>query len=128
MVYVGSDDGVLTWINAYSGTYITKETFSTAVVITPTSVANGIVYIGNSNGAVFGFYLVVSAVEACRAVTGGAVTGAPAIANGVVYVASQDSSLYAYDLSGSGQIKSPPVRPDPASLQPNRELKSSASL
>ena len=122
-VYVGSDDGVLTWINAYSGDYIVKATFSSAVVITPTSVANGIVYIGNANGYVYGFYVVVSPIEGWRAATGGAVTGAPAIANGVVYVASQDFSLYAYDLNGSTQVKSPPPRPDPATLRPNLELK-----
>jgi outer membrane protein assembly factor BamB len=73
-------------------------------------------------GIVFGFYLVVTSVEAWRAVTGGAVTGALTVANGQVFVGSGDDNLYAYDLTGSGQTKQPAPRPDPATLHPNWEL------
>jgi len=96
---------------------------SSAVVLTPTCYANGLVYVGNANGYVFGFYIVVSAVEAWRAATGAAITGAPTVANGVVYVASQDFNLYAYDLNGGGQRRvSPPERPDPRALRPDPAL------
>jgi len=81
-----------------------------------------VVYYGNANGTVFGFYLVVTVVEAWRAVTGGAVTGALTVANGQVFVGSGDDNLYAFDLNGSGQVKSAPPRPDPATLNPNWEL------
>jgi outer membrane protein assembly factor BamB len=127
-VYVGSADGSYNWINAYSGALIAKGSSSAAVVVNTPAVANGVVYYGNANGYVYGFYLVVVSVEEpWRAATGGAVTGALTVANGQVFVPSGDDNLYAYDLTGGGQVLSLPERPDPATLQPNYELKPSKS-
>ena len=92
-------------------------------MINTPAVANGVVYYGNANGTVYGFYFNVTPVEAWRAVTGGAVTGALTVANGKVFVPSGDDTLYTYDLAGSGQFMAAPERPDPRTLQPNWELK-----
>ncbi len=120
--YVGSADGVFAFINTYSGTYISKETFTSAQVLSTPAVANGVAYVGSSTGNVFGFYLAVVAEEGWKAVTGAAVTGAPTVANGQVFVPSSDGSLYTYDLSGSGQMTAPPARPEPMMLQPDYRL------
>jgi outer membrane protein assembly factor BamB len=54
--------------------------------------------------------------------TGGAIGSSPAVANGVVYVGSGDGDLDAFGLSGG--TTDGVRRPDPASLRPNRHLRS----
>jgi len=87
-------------------------------VLSTTAVANGVVYLAGGNPG-SPYDLNVYALDALTGkilwttVTDGAVQSALAVANGVLYVTSPNT-VYAFGLPPA----SPPVRPNPASLQP----------
>lgn len=120
-VYIGSDQGYFYALVARNGSVIWNVGSVTPSIVSSPCIANGIEYVGIGNN-VYALSQIVTAQVLWVAITGASVTATPTVVNGVVYVASQDSTLYAYDLNGSNLAKLPPVRPDPASLQPDPTL------
>jgi outer membrane protein assembly factor BamB len=94
------------------------------VVLSSLSIANGVGYIGDGAGNVFGFDLKTGErLWSAEAQT--TFYGTPAVVNGMVYVGSYDGSMYAYALDGGQNPAYNTNRPPPsyALLHPNRQLK-----
>jgi outer membrane protein assembly factor BamB len=80
------------------------------------AVANGIVYVGSSDGHLYAFDARTGA-PVWQAATGGPILSSPAVANGLVYVGSNDGWIYAFDAetgavrwatyTGYGLVRSP---------------------
>jgi outer membrane protein assembly factor BamB len=86
------------------------------VINSSPAVANGVVYVGSSDGNLYAFNANGcggGAGQPCQplwsAATGGAIFSSPAVANGVVYVGSTDSILYAFNAAGCGSATCPPL-------------------
>jgi hypothetical protein len=76
------------------------------------AVANGVVYIGSSDGKLYAYAVgCASGGGTCTpiwtATTGWGISSSPAVANGVVYVGSEDDKLYAFDLPLDHLVLSP---------------------
>jgi eukaryotic-like serine/threonine-protein kinase len=77
-------------------------------------VANGVVYIGSTNGKVYALNAATGA-KLWIFTTGASVYSSPAVVNGMVYVGSNDGNLYAFGLpGGTATVK----RPAPGQLHP----------
>jgi outer membrane protein assembly factor BamB len=63
------------------------------------AVANGVVYVGSSDGKVYALNAATGAQEWAYT-TGANADSSPAVANGVVYVGSEDGNVYAFSLPG----------------------------
>jgi outer membrane protein assembly factor BamB len=61
------------------------------------AVANGVVYVGSTDGNVYALNAKTGA-KLWSGSTGNAVFSSPAVANGVVYVGSFDGKVYAFGL------------------------------
>jgi hypothetical protein len=76
------------------------------------AVANGVAYIGGSDGVLSAFSTSRCAARPCsplwRGVTQGGIFGTPALAGGLVLVGSSDHFLYAFPAAGCGQATCPP--------------------
>ncbi|MGW8396243.1 protein kinase domain-containing protein [Streptomyces lydicus] len=70
-----------------------RYTTGNAVMSSPT-VADGVVYVGSTDGSVYALAAATGKRRWAYA-TGGQVEGVPAVADGVVYVGSTDGSVYA---------------------------------
>lgn len=70
------------------------------------AVANGSVFVGAFNGAIYSFSANGCGAATCdarwRGVTGGSIESTPTVAGGVMYVGSDDGNLYAFSASGCG--------------------------
>lgn len=91
------------------------------------AVANGVVYVGSSDGNLYAFPAScgtggASCTPLWTATTANAIDSSPAVANGVIYVGSLDSNLYAYDLNPANAAAKT-ARPNAATLKPNNNLK-----
>jgi outer membrane protein assembly factor BamB len=121
VVYVGAQDGKLYAFDAAGSTGCAGTPVKTCaplwtaatgseIAATP-AVVNGVVYVGATDGRLFGFDAAGSTgcagspVKTCaplwKAATGSPISGSPVVANGVVYVGATDSKLYAFDATGS---------------------------
>jgi len=65
------------------------------------TVADGVVYISNTNGTIYGLD-ATAGEEVWRFETGDAVWSSPTVVDGTVYVGSDDHSLYALEAVGDG--------------------------
>ncbi len=120
-LYIGSDDGYFDALTSRGGAYIWDVASATAYEVGSPCIANGIEYIGIGDN-VYAIEQIVTADILWAADTGALVTATPTVVNGQLFIASQDFNLYAYDLSGSNQVKKAPARPKPTSLRPDPTL------
>jgi len=60
------------------------------------AIANGVVYVGSSDGYLHAIDAVTGSLK-WKYKTGSGISSSPAVVNGVVYVVSYDSNLYAID-------------------------------
>jgi outer membrane protein assembly factor BamB len=127
VVYIGSSVGYFYALTARNGTMIWDLVSSVSATTSTPTIANGVEYIGIGS-KVYAAEEIVTAVVLWTGTFGNNVTAAPTVANGQVFIASQDFNLYAYDLSGSTQVISPPERPDPKMLRPDPTLLPTPSL
>jgi outer membrane protein assembly factor BamB len=86
-------------------------------IVESPAVANGVVYVGDSNDDLYAFDAAgmtncSGTPKVCTplwtAATGGQIRSAPSIANGVVYVGSMDHSVYAFDAAGNTDCSGTP--------------------
>lgn len=118
VVYVGSDDDNIYAINSETHTVEWSYNTGGAVYSSPV-VANGVVYVGSANGNLYAFN-AQNGTSLWVGTTGGTVGASPVVVNGAVYETDYDGNLYTFDLSAVGLEKvKPPLRPEPASLQPD---------
>ncbi len=122
VVYVGSEDGNLYAFdaagvtNCFAGSPPHCDplwvgfTANPGAIFSSPAVANGVVYVGSSDGNLYAFdaagvtNCTPAATSLCSFLwigpTGGIVFSSPAVANGVAYVGSGDGKLYAFDAAG----------------------------
>jgi outer membrane protein assembly factor BamB len=109
-------------LNATSGAHLWTYTNGAPVggiIDSSPAIANGVIYVGSSDGGIYALDSSSGAVLWSDA-TGGAVAASPAIANGQVYVGSDDGSLYAFGINGGVDSSS---RPNQNDLRPNFKLR-----
>jgi hypothetical protein len=96
VVYVGSSNrGTFYALDAATGTE--RWRFATdGVLVSSPAVADGVVYVGNSNGTFYALEAGTGA-ERWRFATRSYADSSPAVAGGLVYVASSNDLLYALD-------------------------------
>ena len=84
-------------LNAVTGSKLWS--FATYADSSP-AVANGVVYIGSSQGNNVYALNAATGAKLWSFATGNKVRSSPAVANGLVYVGSADGNLYAFHLPG----------------------------
>jgi uncharacterized repeat protein (TIGR01451 family) len=97
VVYVGSDGGALTAVDAVDGHRLWQVfTGDGSAFDSSPAVDHGTVYIGSQNGNVYAFD-ATDGHEVWQAATAAAVDSSPAVENGVVYVIAADGEIYAFN-------------------------------
>ncbi len=100
IVYVacntGYSSGSVEALKASTGEFIWKTGVGGAY---PPIVANGVVYVGTVNDAVYALNARTGA-SLWSYTTGNSIISSPAVVNGVLYVTSEDYNLYAFSLPG----------------------------
>jgi hypothetical protein len=99
-------------LNATSGAYIWSYTTSSWVASSP-AVADGKVYVGDGNGAVYCLNATNGALIWNYA-TGDCVDSSPAVADGKVYVGSFDGKVYCFGLPLQDTMLTFSLSPNPA--------------
>ncbi len=130
VVYVPSSgyDNHFYALDAATGALLWKYTTGTQDWFNPPAVANGIVYLGIGRNDSTGMLAALDATTGTilwQYTTGVGVTpSAPAVVNGMVYAGYGNGTVYAFGLPDQQMSEklSPPERPDPARLTPNRSL------
>jgi outer membrane protein assembly factor BamB/LysM repeat protein len=84
MVFVGSGDGKVYALNAYTGAFVWSYATEGAVESSP-AVANGMVFVGSDNGAIYALNSSTGVLVWSRS-SGWEVESSPAVANGMVFV------------------------------------------
>ena len=75
----------------------------TGYVTSSPAVANGVAYVGSTDGNVYALNATTGA-NLWSYTTGGNVESSPAVANGVVYVGSNDNNLYALNATTGAKV------------------------
>jgi outer membrane protein assembly factor BamB len=100
ILYIASNtsysSGSVEALNAANGALIWKTGVGGA---SPPIVANGVVYVGTVNHAVYALNAGTGALL-WSYTTGNSITSTPAVVNGILYVTSEDYNLYAFSLPG----------------------------
>ena len=139
VVYIGSDDGNL---YAFDGTGTTNcsgspktcaplwtaATGGLDISLSSPAVANGVVYLGSTDGKLYAFDATGTTncsgtPKTCAPVWTAPTTAeirhsSPAVANGVVYVGSQDHNLYAFAADGTTNCAGTPKTCSPLWVAP----------
>ena len=95
IVYIGSGDGHVYALDAYTGTPIWNYPTGSKIESSP-AVVNGILYIGSANGCVFALN-AANGAKIWIYNTGLGIYSSPAVFNGVVYITSNAGNVYALD-------------------------------
>jgi PGF-pre-PGF domain-containing protein len=102
IVYVGSDDGNVSALNASTGAQIWNFTTGGEVYSSP-AVVNGTVYVGSFDDKVYALNASTGA-QIWNFTTGGPVYSSPVVTNSIVYVGGTDAYVYALNASTGAQI------------------------
>jgi outer membrane protein assembly factor BamB len=116
VIYVATDGNPVTnaagsayAVDADTGAIVWKASLGASVGNRSSpAVANGIVYVGATDGTVHAFNANSGAVV-WTASTTGPVESSPAVANGIVYVGSDDGYIRAYDASTGAELWAAPM-------------------
>lgn len=104
-VYTASATGGVYALNAATGGERWEATIGAAVTLAP-ALANGILYVGSSDGRLSALAAGGCGQALCPALwtttTGSVITTQPAVAGGVVYIGSADGSIKAFNAAGCG--------------------------
>jgi outer membrane protein assembly factor BamB len=101
-LYIGSGDGDILCLNAYTGAVIWKYTTSNTVISSP-AVAYGCIYIGSEDNSLYCFN-ATTGEKIWQTYTGYWICSSPVVSGGNVYVGSQDFNVYCMD-AFTGAVK-----------------------
>jgi outer membrane protein assembly factor BamB len=102
-VFVAGGHGELNKLDAQTGKLTWQFQTQGKEIPAPPAVADGVVYLGSTDGNVYAVNADTGA-QLWQFTTDGTVLGSPAVDNGVVYAGSDNGSLYALDAKTGNQL------------------------